>query len=89
MFCRLLNFHRIFHSLVRPPCRNFMRLAAPLVMIIGRAELDLEYDRLLINNKGSGTLLHISLGIFISGPGPIWKNILIVQYGPGPYGPGP
>ena len=45
---KFLNFQRILHSIVRPPCSNFMRLAAPLVMIIGKVELDLEYNRLLI-----------------------------------------
>ena len=45
---QFLNFQRILYSIVRPPCSNFMRLAAPLVMIIGKAELDQEYNRLLI-----------------------------------------
>ena len=45
---QFLNFQRILYSIVRPPCSDFMRLAAPLVMIIGKAELDPEYNRLLI-----------------------------------------
>ena len=45
---QFLNFQRILYSIVRPPCSNFLRLAAPLVMIIVKAELDLEYNRLLI-----------------------------------------
>ena len=60
MYCRFLNFQRIFHNLVRPPCSNFMRLAALLVMINRQSRVRQRIRSIV------GTLLLISLAIFVS-----------------------